>query len=400
MIKYIVNCRLIDKYKDTIEDIKISDGKIVGFGNFKEEANKNIIDAKGMVVMPAFIDLHVHFRDPGFTYKEDLESGSIAALRGGYTAVNLMANTNPVCDNIEIYQDIISRGKDLNLIDISSVITVSRNLEGNVMTDFKKFPKSLRFVSEDGKGVMSSMMMYNTLLECKKRDIGIMVHAEDMDISHIDYRIAEDLNTIRDIYLSKVTKGYIHFSHVSTKGSIEAIRDGKREKLNITCEVTPHHISLFDNEYRVNPPIRKREDVEALIEAIKDGTVDAIATDHAPHTKEEKIKGAPGMVGLETSFSIVNKIFKENNISLNKLSELMSFNPAKILRLNKGVLEKGYDADLVIVDIEKDIIIDSSKFISKSNNTAFDKYRSIGEILMTIRNGEVMYNKEEDFDNR
>ena len=251
-------------------------------------------------------------------------------------------------------------------------------------------------ITDDGVGVMDSSVMMKAMEKAKESNWIVMSHAEDKTFSKIDMRIAEDLMTIRDLYLAKVTGARLHMAHVSTVESINAIRRTKNEGGNVTCEVTPHHIGLTTDisNYRVNPPIREKEDVNAIIEGIKDGTVDCIGTDHAPHTEEDKKNGAPGMVGLETSFSICyTELVKNNNISINKLSELMSKNPANILRMNKGTISVGKDGDLVLVDLNKEVTIDKETFVSKGKNTPFQGRKYFGEVIKTIRGGKVIYSK-------
>lgn len=397
----IKNARVIDAFTDEILDVLIKDGKIIEIGKNIKIFDEKTINIKGKCLMPGFVDLHCHFRDPGYIFKEDLKSGSYSALKGGYTTVNLMGNTNPVVDNMYIYEDIIKRGKLLDLINIEQVVNITKNISGNELIDFNSL-NQIKFLSDDGKGVMSNDLMYKAMRKAKEKEIGIMVHAEDMDISPYNYRVAEDLITIRDIYLSSITDCHIHFSHVSTEGSINAIRDGKNKGYSITCEVTPHHIYMYDSNYKVNPPIRTKKDINVLIERIKDGTVDCIATDHAPHTEEEKYNGACGMIGLETAFNIIYKVLHlENNISLSKISEIMSLNGAKILGLhNKGRIFTGYDADLVIIDLDKNIIIKSENIKSKSKNSPFIGEKFKGEIVGTMYKGNFKYWKDEFNDSR
>ena len=236
--------------------------------------------------------------------------------------------------------------------------------------------------------------MMKAMQLAKENNWIVMSHAEDEDFSKIDMRIAEDLMTIRDIYLAKITKAHLHMAHVSTIEAIKAIENAKKEGVNVTCEVTPHHIALDSSisNYRVNPPIREREDVECIINAIKNGVVDCISTDHAPHTEDDKESGAPGMVGLETSFSICyTTLVKNNNISLNKLSSLMSKRPSEILGMNKGLISIGKDGDMVLVDLDKTFTVDSKNFVSKGKNTPFEGRKYFGEVVMTIKAGKVVY---------
>lgn len=386
------DCRIVDHKNDYTTDLLIENQYIKSIGPNLDMSADIVIDAKDKVLMPSFVDLHVHFRDPGFTYKEDLKTGSYAALKGGYTRVYAMGNTKPVCDNVEIYNDIIKRNEELDLIDLHQIITITKGLEGKELTDFDSFDDSVKFISDDGKGVLSNKLMYEACLKAVENNIGIMIHAEEPEISPIDYRIAEDLITIRDVYLSKATGCKIHFSHVSTKDSIEAIRLGKLFGANITCEVTPHHILLHDVDYRVNPPIRALSDTRSIIEGIMDGTVDAIATDHAPHSKEDKEKGAPGMIGLETAFMIsYTALVAKGLIDLRLLSKIMSYNPSKILNVDHGEIKVGALADLVLVDLNKKTKIDEFTFRSKSKNSPFYGYDFEGNVEMTIRHGKIMY---------
>ncbi|HBB28767.1 MAG TPA: dihydroorotase, partial [Clostridiales bacterium] len=306
----IKNVRIIDKDTDKIGSVTIKDGKIASLdiadNNSKENSSMEFsIDGKGMVLMPAFADLHAHFRDPGFTYKEDLLSGSKAAVRGGYTSVVLMANTNPVCSNMEVYNDVKNRAKEIGLVDVEPVIAISEELKGENSNHLNGLDSTVKFLSDDGKGVMSSKMMEDALELSKELDLVVMSHAEDHSFSSTDMRKAENYMTLRDIYACEQTGGRLHLCHVSTKEAIQMIIEAKKKGVDVTCEVTPHHIFLTDEiKYRVNPPLRKDEDLSCIIKAIKDGYVDAIATDHAPHSVEDKQKGAPGISGIETSFQV------------------------------------------------------------------------------------------------
>ncbi|NLX61273.1 MAG: dihydroorotase, partial [Tissierellia bacterium] len=346
----IKNCRIVDETKDMEGDLYIKGGKIAQYGE-NIEADCKIIDGAGLVAMPAFIDMHAHFREPGFTYKEDLYTGSQAALKGGYTFVNLMANTKPICSSMDIVEYVLKKSKELDLIDIHQTVSITKDFDGKTLDHLDAIDDRVKFISDDGLGVQSNLTMYKTMLKARKKGLIIIAHEEDEEIVDIDTRLSENIMTLRDIYLSSITGGKLHLAHVSTRESIEAIRRGKKEGLKISCEVTPHHISLYSNAYRVNPPIREREDVEALIEGIKDGTVDVIATDHAPHSLEDKKKGAPGISGLETAFSICyTHLVRSNIISLNRLSQLMSATPGKLIGINKGKINEGYDGDIVLVD--------------------------------------------------
>lgn len=394
----IKNARIVDCSQDFIGDIYIEKGIIKEIGLSINIDNIETINAKGLVLMPSFIDTHAHFREPGLTYKEDIETGSKAALRGGYTGVCLMANTQPICSSKEVLEKVRNREKELGLIDLHQCISVTKGFNGkdlNHLDDFEN-DERLKAISDDGVGVMDSEIMYKAMLKAKDNGWIIMSHAEDKGFSDIDMKIAENIMTLRDIYLAKETGARLHMCHVSTKEAIEYIRDAKKRFSNITCEVTPHHIYLTKdiNNYRVNPPIREKEDVKEVIRAIKDGIVDCIGTDHAPHTKEDKEKGSPGMVGLETAFPICyTTLVKSGEISLNKLSEIMSRNGAKILGMNKGIISPGFDGDLVLLDLDKRVKIDSREFHSKAKNTPFEGMEFYGEVQMTIKSGRILYKK-------
>lgn len=387
----IKRARIVDESKDFIGDLYVKDGKINEYGANLDYKCKEI-SGEGYALMPSFIDLHAHFREPGFTYKEDLLTGSQAAVRGGYTLVNLMGNTKPISSTMDIVKYVLDRAREIDLIDVHQVISVTKDFDGITLDHLDNLDEGVKFISDDGVGIQSNIVMYNALTKSKERGFTIMVHAEDKDITPIDYRISENIITFRDIYLSKVTGARLHLCHVSTAEAIEEIRRAKEDGTNITCEVTPHHISLWDNDYKVNPPIRTKNDVDSIIEGIIDGTVDAIATDHAPHTKEDKINGAPGLSGLETSFPVsYTTLVRTGKIDLMKLSKIMSGNPGRIMGVNKGQIEKGYDGDLVLVDLNKEVTIHGENFYSKGKNTPFEGMKFYGEIAMTIKDGKVKY---------
>lgn len=394
----IKNARIVDASHDFHGDIYIEDGKIKEISKEIIKSGVETIDAQGKVLMPSFIDTHTHFRDPGLTYKEDIETGSKAAVRGGYTGVCLMANTKPIVSDKETLEFVRNRGKEVGLVDVHQCVSVTKDFDGTTLEHLENFKedKELKAISDDGKGVVSNEAMRRALELTKETGWVVMSHAECPEFSKLDMRLAEDMMTIRDVELAKYTGGRLHMCHVSTVKSMEAIIDAKMEGANVTCEVTPHHIFLTQDisNYRVNPPIREKEDVEYIHWAIKHGYVDTIGTDHAPHTKEDKEKGAPGMVGLETAFPICyTSLVKDGDISLNKLSEIMSKNGANLLGMNKGLVEPGKDGDLVLVDLDKKIKVDSSEFASKGRNTPYEGMEFYGEVLMTIKSGKIVYKK-------
>ncbi|NLV77455.1 MAG: dihydroorotase [Tissierellia bacterium] len=388
----IKNCRVVDETKDFVGDIYIKEGEITHYG---KDLNYPCltIDATNLVAMPAFIDTHAHFREPGFTYKEDIYTGSLAALKGGYTLVNLMANTNPVSSTLEVVDYVLNRSKELDLIDIHQTISITKDFDGKTLEHLDYLDSRVKFISDDGKGIQSNLTMYQAMKKAKEKGLTIIAHEEDEEIVYINTRLSENLMTLRDIYLSKITGASLHLAHVSTKESIEFIRKAKKEVSNLTCEATPHHIALYDLDYNVNPPIRKREDVLAIVEGIKYGIVDVIATDHAPHSIEDKEAGAPGISGLETAFSICyTNLVRTGDISLNRLSQLMSAAPGRLMGINKGKIKAGYDGDIVLLDLDKEFRIDKNDFISKGKNTPFNGMKVYGQVVATIRKGEIKYN--------
>ena len=393
----IKNARIIDVTQDFHGDIYIKDGIINEVGKSITKDNVQILDCEGKIVMPAFIDTHAHFRDPGLTWKEDIETGSKAALKGGYTGVCLMANTKPICSSKETLEFVRNRSKELNLIEVHQCLSITKNFDGITLDHLKDLEddKEIKAISDDGVGVANSNTMLEAMKIAKKNNWVIMSHAESPEFSKVDMRIAENMMTLRDVELAKLSGARLHMCHVSTKEAVKYIIEGKMSGANITMEITPHHIGLTRdiNDYRVNPPIREKEDVEAIIKAIKLGMVDTIGTDHAPHTAEEKKNGSPGMVGLETAFSICyTKLVKDNNVSLNKLSELMSYNSAKLLGMNKGKINVGADGDLVVIDTENKMKINPEEFESKGKNTPFVGMEFYGQVLTTIKGGEIKFN--------
>ena len=394
----IKNVNLIDESNNFFGDIYIEKGVIKELGT---ELNKECetLDGKGLVLMPAFIDTHAHFRDPGFEYKEDIESGSKAAVRGGYTTVTLMPNTKPVCSSKEVLDYVVNKGKEVGLLDLCQTVSITKNLSGEEINHLREFEgnPNVKAITDDGKGVSDSKIMMEAMKIAKENNWIVMSHAESPEFSRVDMRLAENMMTWRDITLAKFVDCRLHMSHVSTKEAMKYIIEGKNDGVKVTCEITPHHLALNNkiSNYRVNPPIREEEDVNFLIKAIKMNYVDCIGTDHAPHSKEDKEKGAPGMIGIEQAFSICyTKLVKENHISLNKLSQLMSGNAAKLLNINKGKLQPGFLGDLVLIDLNKKRIFKEEDIVSRSKNTPFNGMEFYGDVVLTIKNGKIVYKGE------
>jgi dihydroorotase len=287
----IKNVKIVDWVRDFYGEVYINKGKIYEVGKHISKKCK-VIDGKGKVLMPAFVDMHAHFRDPGFTYKEDILSGSRAAVTGGYTTVNLMANTNPISSDMRIVNYVREKARKIGFIDVHQVVSITKNLDGKTLSHLDEIEGNVKFISDDGKGVSDDKIMFKAMLKAKREGITVISHAENPEMSDIDMRAAENMMTWRDLYLAKNTGCRLHMAHVSTKEAMRYVIEAKKEGVKVTCEVTPHHLALTSkDEYRVNPPIREKEDVDFLVKAIREGFVDAIATDHAPHTLEDKLNG-------------------------------------------------------------------------------------------------------------
>ncbi|KGF03073.1 dihydroorotase [Anaerococcus lactolyticus] len=382
-----------DDVKISKNDLYVEDGIIVE--EFSRNEADEIIDCNNLALMPSFTDMHVHFRDPGFTYKEDLETGSHAALKGGFTNVLLMGNTKPTVSSPEIYEDIMKRGKDIDLIGIDQVYTITKNFDGKTLDHLDTLPESVKFISDDGHGVDDDAIMYLAMVKAKKLGVNMTLHEEVAKVSAIDYEVAEDAMTLRDCYYAYKLDMPVHFSHVSTKGAMTAIKYFKDLGAKITCEVTPHHLYFSEktrDEMKVNPPIRREEDRQFLLKMIKEGYVDAISTDHAPHSAEEKKNGAPGFIGIETAFSTCYEVLvKSGIISLNQLVKIMSTRPSELLNIKKGKLEPGYMADFTLVDLDKSYEYKEEDILSKSKNSLMIGKTLYGSIERVYRGGELKY---------
>lgn len=405
---------------DKIMDIYVQDGKIVEKSeNITKEADQ-VIDATGCMVMPGLIDLHVHFRDPGLTYKEDIESGSQAAVRGGFTTVCCMPNTKPVTDNEETVKYIIDKSNQVGLLNVLPVGSVTKNMEGKEITDvFALKDAGICAISEDGKSVMNSGVYRKAMQNAVKAGLPVLAHCEDINLVEGGVinlgdkseelgvkgisNAVEDVIAMRDIMLAKETGATLHLCHCSTRDSVEMVRRAKEEGIKVTAEVCPHHFSMCsdditgnDSNFKMNPPLRAREDMEALIKGLSEDIMDVISTDHAPHSAEEKAKDMEhspfGIVGLETSVALtMTNLVKKGYITPMQMAEKMSYNPAKVLGIEKGTLNVGKDADIVIINPDKEYAIDVEKFASKGKNTPFDGYKVFGEVTHTIYGGKVVY---------
>lgn len=382
-------------------DFWLRDGKIAAIGvDLPVPQGEEVLDAHGLTLLPAFIDTHCHWRTPGLTHKEDVTTGSAAAAAGGYTYVNLMPNTKPVCSTPEIAYDVMAQAQQVGLCDANQTISITKDFDGQTIDHLTSLPPDLRIITEDGNGVMNNAVMARVFALAADRGLTVMSHAEDREISPWDYRLAENIETVRNCHLAEYYTTRLHMCHVSTKESIEAVRIARRHGAHVTCEVTPHHLWFDDSrlQYKVNPPIRKADDVAALVQGILDGTVCAIGTDHAPHTDAEKQAGAAGMVGLETAFAVCyTKLCRMEGLPLEHLSFLMSGGPATVLGLesHKGLLAPGYDADVVLVDLQHSYTVHAEALHSKSKNCPYDGQTLYGKVYTTIKGGKITYQNKD-----
>lgn len=410
--------RAIDAENDFIADIYIADGKIKHVADSIEMKADIEIDGTGLAVMPSFFDMHVHFRDPGFTHKEDVITGCNAALAGGVTGVLCMPNTKPPVDNPETVKYIIDKAEDTG-VEVYPVGCITNGMCGKGLCDYDELKQSgVLAVSDDGRPVENAEQMREALEKSNDNGLLVISHCEDLSIINggimnkgemseklgvkgMD-RVSEDMITAREIILAKSVNSRIHIAHVSTEGSTEIIRQSKKTGVKVTCETCPHYFLLTDEklaardaDFRMNPPLRTADDVKAIIDGIVDGTIDCIVTDHAPHTAEEKAdfeKAPNGVVGLETSFAAaLTGLYHTGKVSLNKIVELMSVNPRKLLGLPFISIKDDETADLVIADLNKEWIVEPGKLHSKSHNTVFKGMTLKGKLIMTISKGEIRY---------
>jgi len=404
---------------EAVKDILIGDGKVVQVADLIEVNDSTIIDAKGYWVMPGAIDLHVHLREPGFEHKETIETGSKSAAKGGVTSICAMPNTKPAVDSKEIVERIYAIAKEEAVVNVLQVGAITKGQEGIELSDIRGMKESgICAISEDGKSVMDSKLLKEAMIIAKELNLPVLSHCEDealaggamnegakakeLDLPGIP-KEAEDNIASRDIQLASSIKSKIHLCHVSTKGSGEILKLSKAKGIKVTAEVCPHHFTLTDKEVngintntKMNPPLRNNEDVLYLKEALRDGTIDIIATDHAPHHADEKNKPyreAPnGIIGLETMIPLtITELVNQGYLTKSMMVEKISVNPAKILGIDKGHLAKGAIADITIVDPNETYLINREDIASKSKNTPFIGKEVSGRIKYTIVNGEVVY---------
>jgi len=418
-----------DKNKEEIGDLYIEDGYIKGVGKeLNLDQNVEIIDGKNKVVVPTLVDMHVHFRDPGYEWKETLETGSMAAVAGGFTAVACMPNTNPPIDNKMIVRYIYEKSNIIGLARIYPIGTITKGREGVEISEIgDMFLAGAKAFSDDGKCVLNSEVLRCALEYSKAFDVPIIEHAEDTNLTSEGSMnwgktamvlglkgmpwVAEASIVARDIFLTSLTEGRLHLAHISCWQSIEMIKWGKERGINVTCEVTPHHLVLtedyvkesgYDTNTKINPPLRTKEDQEALWKALESDIIDVIATDHAPHHIDEKMVeynlAEFGITGIETAIPLmVTYGYHHRKIPLLKIFKKMSYNPAKILNIPFIPLEEGVPANLTIIDIETEKEVDKDKFFSKGKNTPFHGWRLKGWPIMTFVEGRLVYREGKIF---
>lgn len=404
-------------------DIYIEEGRIVEIAPAISKEVDEIIDAKGMFISPGFIDLHVHLREPGGEMKETIATGTLAAARGGFTTIAAMPNTRPVPDTKEQLQWLNKRIEETAAVRVLPYASITVRELGKELTDFAELKEAGAFAfTDDGVGVQSAGMMLAAMKNAAKVNKAIVAHCEDNSLINGGCvhegsfsekhglngipSVCESVQIARDVLLAEAAGCHYHVCHISTEGSVRAVRDAKRAGINVTAEVTPHHLLLSEDDipgpnanYKMNPPLRGDKDREALIEGLLDGTIDFIATDHAPHTLEEKEKGmelAPfGIVGLETAFPLLYTNFVEKGmLTLKQLVDYLTIKPADAFDLNYGRLESGKEADLVIIDLENQEKINPENFLSKGKNTPFAGWECKGWPIMTMVKGKIVWSKE------
>lgn len=414
--------RVIDPSRnlDAPMDVLVEDGKIAGCKpGIKAPSGATVLDLAGMIVVPGLIDMHTHLREPGYEYRETVASGSAAAVAGGFTSIACMPNTHPVNDNRSVTEFILRKAAEANLANIYPIGAVSMNSDGKQMTEFWDLREAgIVALSDDGNPVMDAALMRRAMEYADSLNLPVIQHCEDKNLSagglmNEGYpstllglpgipAIAEEIMVARDILIAEYTGTRIHFAHVSTVGSVRLIRDAKKRGLQVTAETAPHYFTLtdeslrdYDTNYKVSPPLRGKTDVSAVKEGLADGTLDAIACDHAPHGRTDKEVefeyAANGISGLETSLGLSLSLVHEGVLSWPELIAKMSCNPARILNLPKGTLAKGADADITVIHPELAWSVDAAAFHSLGKNSPFSGRKLKGRAVLTIVGGDIKY---------
>lgn len=411
---------------DEVMDIFVEDGIISETGENPdiEGIGMEIIDAEGMYVAPGLVDMHCHLRDPGQEYKEDIETGTKAALAGGITSVACMPNTSPVADNEAVISYIMNKAKNAGYVNVFPIGAVSKGLNGKELAEIgaMKFAGAVA-VSDDGHPVSDSGLMRRALIYADMFDIPVISHCEEMSLANDGYmnegetsamlglrgipRSAEEVMAARDIVIAETENKRVHIAHASTRGTVELVREAKRRGVKVTCETCPHYFTLtekacegFNTNAKMNPPLRTEDDVEAIKEGLRDGTIDCIVTDHAPHHHDEKNcefgAAKNGIIGFETSLGLgIEYLVKTGTLTMSELIEKMSLNPSRILGISKGSLSVGKSADITIFNPDKEWIVDINKFNSKSKNSPYDGYKLSGKPEYVLVGGKIKLNRGE-----
>ncbi|MEG6584633.1 dihydroorotase [Dendrosporobacter sp. 1207_IL3150] len=409
---------------DGIADILIENGSISQIGENLSAGDAKVFDAEGLVITPGLIDMHVHLREPGLEAKEDVGSGTRAAAAGGFTTIACMPNTKPIIDNSILVAGLLHRAQTEGVVNVKVIGALSKGQEGKELAELGDmiFTGAVA-ISDDGHYVDNANLLLNGLEYLAPFDTPIISHAEDEALAGDGFMhegsvsallgmkgrpsVAEDIAVARDIMLAEYVGAKVHIAHISSKGAVELIRQAKKRGVKVTAEVTPHHLTLtdeavnsFDTATKVNPPLRSKDHVDALIDGLKDGTIDAIATDHAPHAFEEKdreYRYAPsGFAGLETALGVIlTNLYHTGKFSLTEIIERMSTSPARILKLDRGELKVGAAADITIIDPEFEWVVDSKKFYTRGKHTPYDGSKLKGKAVATIVNGKIIMQNNE-----
>lgn len=418
----IKNGRVIDPATgtDQVTDLLIEGERIVRIGSGPDMIADRVIRADGCFVMPGLIDLHVHLREPGYEYKETIETGTAAAAAGGFTTVCSMPNTSPAVDSPELIQWIKHKAEQISGVNVLPVGAVTKGQSGGEIIDVKAMASAgMCAMSEDGKSVMDEDLFKTAMEQAAAADLPVFAHCEDKDLAaegvmNAGHRAqelglagitnqVEDIIVERDINLSRQTKAHLHLCHCSTYDSIRLLKEAKEEGLLVTAEVCPHHFVLTDEDirtadtnFKMNPPLRSNRDKQALIKGLKDSVIDVIATDHAPHSEEDKnqpFATAPfGITGLETAVALtITHLIRPGIITPMQMAALMSWNPARILKTDKGTLNTGSVADVTIIDPLEEFEINAEQFVSKGKNSPFNKNRVFGRVKLTVASGNIIY---------
>ena len=421
----IKNGKVIDPSQKIEKKMNILiDGKLIKEypGNIKElEKRKDlkVIDANKLVVVPGLIDIHVHLREPGFEHKETIRTGTLSAAAGGFTSIACMPNTNPINDNASVTDYILLKARTEGIVNVLPIGAITKSEEGNELAEIgEMYEAGCVAISDDGMPVTNSNLMRRAMEYVKAFNLPVIVHAEDTYLSDDGVmnegktstmlglkgipNASEEVMIARDIFLSELTGTDLHICHVSTEGSVRVIREAKKRGVKVTAEATPHHFLLTNEEVynyntnaKMNPPLRTSKDVKAIIKGLKDGTLDVIATDHAPHSEDEKnveFDIAPfGIVGLETALPLSLKLVEDKILTISQLIEKLTINPANIVNSDKGTLKKNKVADITIFDPKEEYLIDKNNFYSKGKNTPFQDWKVRGKVKYTIVSGKIVY---------